>query len=165
MHSTATYASIMLAAGIGVPVLAALNAALGVRLGSPVAAATILFTVALCFTGVILVFAGPSKLAGAVDAPKHRPEAALAELLPHLVAVVQDRPWTHGISRGDGPALRLAHQLPDGVGGTLGHQLNRGSERRARLMVADFVGGFSSPAGGRAGRRRASGRGAVGRPG
>lgn len=71
MHSTATYASIMLAAGIGVPVLAALNAALGVRLGSPVAAATILFTVALCFTGVILVFAGPSKLAGAVDAPKH----------------------------------------------------------------------------------------------
>lgn len=37
------YALTMLAAGIGIPLLAALNAALGVRLGSPAAAAMILF--------------------------------------------------------------------------------------------------------------------------
>jgi len=45
--TTLKYAAVMLAAGVGIPVLAALNAALGVRLGSPVAAAACLFTVAL----------------------------------------------------------------------------------------------------------------------
>ena len=40
------YALIMLLAGIGIPILAALNAALGVRLGNPAAAATLLFLVA-----------------------------------------------------------------------------------------------------------------------
>ncbi len=38
----AQHAIIMLLAGIGIPLLAALNAALGVRIGSPAAAATIL---------------------------------------------------------------------------------------------------------------------------
>ncbi|MFC2966777.1 DMT family transporter [Acidimangrovimonas pyrenivorans] len=42
------YAAIMLAAGIGIPVLAALNAQLGARLGAPAAAAVILFVVAFC---------------------------------------------------------------------------------------------------------------------
>ena len=44
-------AATMLAAGIGIPVLAALNAALGQRLGSPAAAALILFAVALLCSG------------------------------------------------------------------------------------------------------------------
>ena len=39
------HASLMVAAGMGIPLLAALNAALGLRLGSPVAAGAILFAV------------------------------------------------------------------------------------------------------------------------
>ncbi len=47
---TSSYALIMLLAGIGIPLLAALNAALGTRLGSAVAAGAILFVVALLCT-------------------------------------------------------------------------------------------------------------------
>lgn len=65
------YALTMLAAGIGIPILAALNAALGVRMGSPVAAATILFCVALLATSVVLLITGPGALARAAGAPKH----------------------------------------------------------------------------------------------
>ncbi|MBT6098326.1 MAG: EamA-like transporter family protein, partial [Marinovum sp.] len=43
--SYSTSALIMLAAGLGIPVLAALNAALGQFLGSPVAAVTVLLCV------------------------------------------------------------------------------------------------------------------------
>ncbi|MFT7596698.1 MAG: transporter family-2 protein, partial [Paracoccaceae bacterium] len=46
------YAVIMLMAGIGIPTLAALNAALGRHMGSPAAAAAILFCVALVVTGL-----------------------------------------------------------------------------------------------------------------
>ena len=42
---TLRYASIMLLTGIGIPVLAALNAQLGNRIGSSAAAATVLFVV------------------------------------------------------------------------------------------------------------------------
>ena len=69
---TLRYAAIMLAAGIGIPVLAALNAQLGTRIGSPPAAATILFIVAfsaaLITTQLTTGFA-PVKLAPAQ--PKH----------------------------------------------------------------------------------------------
>ena len=47
-------ATIMLLAGIGVPLLAALNAALGQRLGSPAAAAVILFAVATCLAALTM---------------------------------------------------------------------------------------------------------------
>ncbi len=63
-------ALIMLAAGIGIPVLAALNAALGQRLGSPVAAGVILFLVALATTSIVFFFSGAS-LKGALSAPPH----------------------------------------------------------------------------------------------
>jgi transporter family-2 protein len=63
-------ALIMLAAGIGIPVLAALNAALGQRLGSPVAAGVILFLVALATTLVVFLVSGAS-LKGALSAPPH----------------------------------------------------------------------------------------------
>ncbi|WP_421701572.1 DMT family transporter [Aliiroseovarius sp.] len=63
-------ALIMLAAGIGIPVLAALNAALGQRLGSPVAAGVILFLVALATTSVVFLVSGAS-LKGALSAPPH----------------------------------------------------------------------------------------------
>jgi transporter family-2 protein len=66
------YALIMLAAGIGIPVLAALNAQLGNRIGSPVAAATILFVVALCATTLtMLLTTGAASLASVPSQPKH----------------------------------------------------------------------------------------------
>ncbi|SHG94764.1 DMT family transporter [Marivita hallyeonensis] len=65
------YAITMLAAGIGIPLLAALNAALGVRLGSPAAAAMILFCVALSATTLVTLITGPRALAGVPLAPKH----------------------------------------------------------------------------------------------
>lgn len=65
------YAMTMLLAGIGIPVLAALNAALGARIASPAAAAVILFCVALAAAVSVLAFVGPSGLSRAIDAPKH----------------------------------------------------------------------------------------------
>ncbi len=65
------YAAIMLAAGIGIPVLAGLNAALGMRLGNPAAAALCLFVVA--FLGALTVFlaTGASGLGNLASAPPH----------------------------------------------------------------------------------------------
>lgn len=65
------HALIMLLAGIGIPMLAALNAALGQRLASPTAAAMILFTVALCASTAFWVIRGGGGLAQAATAPKH----------------------------------------------------------------------------------------------
>ncbi|WP_420568158.1 DMT family transporter [Thalassovita sp.] len=71
MPPTTVYALTMMAAGVGIPLLAALNAALGTRLGSPVAAASILFFVAFTGSVVILLLHGAAPLAKAWDAPKH----------------------------------------------------------------------------------------------
>lgn len=71
MSNTTIYALTMLAAGFGIPILAALNAALGVRLGSPVAAGTILFCVALAATVTTLLITGPAPILQAPSAPKH----------------------------------------------------------------------------------------------
>ena len=72
MHSPTSYALIMLAAGIGIPVLAALNASLGTRLGTPFAAGLILFCVALSAAVVVLFLTGSaSALAQAPAQPKH----------------------------------------------------------------------------------------------
>ena len=68
---TLKYALIMLAAGIGIPVLAALNAGLGVRLGNPVAAAACLFVVALISTLVVLAFSGATNWSALAITPKH----------------------------------------------------------------------------------------------
>jgi transporter family-2 protein len=69
---TFRYATVMLAAGVGIPVLAALNAQLGNRIGSPVAAATVLFVVALCITTVaMLLTTGAASLASVPAQPKH----------------------------------------------------------------------------------------------
>ena len=65
-------AAIMLAAGIGIPMLAALNAQLGNRIGSPAAAATILFVVALFGSAIVLLLsAGAGPLALVPAQPKH----------------------------------------------------------------------------------------------
>ncbi|GAB5437683.1 DMT family transporter [Falsiruegeria mediterranea] len=66
------YATLMLAAGIGIPVLAALNAALGQHIASPTAAGVVLFAVAfLGSTVVMLLFPGPAALMHLGGAPKH----------------------------------------------------------------------------------------------
>lgn len=70
MISSAQSALVMLAAGIGVPILAALNAGLGVRLGSPVSAAMILFFVATLSTGIVYLVLGGS-VSGLFAAPRH----------------------------------------------------------------------------------------------
>lgn len=72
MPQMTTYALTMLLAGIGIPILAALNAALGQRLGHPVAASVVLFAVAL---SVVLIAAILTQswghLSGLPAAPKH----------------------------------------------------------------------------------------------
>ena len=71
MSAPSLYAATMLAAGIGIPILAALNAALGVRLGSPAGAAAILFVVAFLCSLTVLAFTGPKAVLGAAAAPRH----------------------------------------------------------------------------------------------
>lgn len=52
------HAALMVAAGMGVPLLAALNAALGQRSGSPIAAGAMLFAVAFAVALLVLVVTG-----------------------------------------------------------------------------------------------------------
>jgi len=61
----------MFAAGIGIPLLAALNAALGQRLGNPAAAALILFLIALSAATVAAVVTGPGALKKLPGTPPH----------------------------------------------------------------------------------------------
>lgn len=69
---TLRYAAVMTLAGIGIPVLAALNARLGSRIGSPAAAAAILFAVAFCgAVATMLATRGTGALAAAPDQPRH----------------------------------------------------------------------------------------------
>lgn len=66
------YAAIMLAAGIGVPVLAALNAALGKAIGSPTVAAVILFAIAFASSALVMLTGpGTEAIARLGQAPKH----------------------------------------------------------------------------------------------
>ncbi|CTQ33734.1 DMT family transporter [Jannaschia rubra] len=65
------HALIMLAAGFGIPVLAALNARLGANIGGPAAAALVLFTVALTCAGVATLLTGPGALTRLAGQPPH----------------------------------------------------------------------------------------------
>lgn len=67
----AHYALIMLIAGIGIPILAAMNAALGRYVGSPAAAAAVLFIVAFTTSVIVASATGPHALARFATAPKH----------------------------------------------------------------------------------------------
>ncbi len=62
---------IMLAAGFGIPILAALNSALGSRIGSPAAAALVLFCVASSVGLIAVLITGIQPLARVAEAPKH----------------------------------------------------------------------------------------------
>ena len=58
MGDSVRHAALMFAAGMGVPLLAALNAALGHRIGSPIAAGAIMFAVAFAAAVAVLVLTG-----------------------------------------------------------------------------------------------------------
>ena len=64
-------ALIMLTAGLGIPVLASLNATLGKFIGSPVAAVTILLFVAFFTICLILVFTSNFPVGRIAEAPRH----------------------------------------------------------------------------------------------
>ncbi|MDD7971218.1 DMT family transporter [Roseinatronobacter alkalisoli] len=69
---TIKYAVIMLAAGIGVPVLAALNAQLGTRIGSPAIAGAMMFLIAgIAAMGVAAVLGQTNALAALPTQPRH----------------------------------------------------------------------------------------------
>lgn len=66
------YAAVMFTAGIGIPVLAALNASLGARIGSPAAAAVVLFVVAFATAVVAMGATGAGGALSDVPAqPRH----------------------------------------------------------------------------------------------
>lgn len=67
----AQYAIIMILAGIGVPILAALNARLGVRIGSPAVAATVLFVISFSIALITALLTAPQAFAQLASAPKH----------------------------------------------------------------------------------------------
>ena len=65
------YYIIMFAAGLGIPVLAALNGALGRHIGSRAMAAVILFLVALCVAVIVTILSGTGTAAKLPTAPRH----------------------------------------------------------------------------------------------
>ncbi len=78
MPANASYAIVMFLAGVGVPILAALNAALGQRIGAPFAACVVLFAVALAIALVVMLLTGSSGgLSGVPAQPRHLPLAGV----------------------------------------------------------------------------------------
>ncbi|MGB0798730.1 MAG: DMT family transporter [Planktomarina sp.] len=65
------YATMMLAAGIGIPILAALNAALGRHLGAPMVAGAILLAVGFLTATTVAVISGPTAIVKVASAPRH----------------------------------------------------------------------------------------------
>ncbi len=64
-------ASIMLAAGLGIPILASLNSALGQFIGSPVVAVIVLLGVAFITICLISLTTNNLPITKLIDAPKH----------------------------------------------------------------------------------------------
>ena len=62
---------IMFLAGVGVPILAALNAALGKTLGSPAVAAVVLFVVACAVSAGVALVTAPEAFARIASAPRY----------------------------------------------------------------------------------------------
>jgi len=71
MSPNVAYAAVMFLAGIGIPLLAALNASLGSRIGSPAVAALCLFLVAFVATGIVVAATGWEAARQLAMQPKH----------------------------------------------------------------------------------------------
>jgi transporter family-2 protein len=65
------HALTMLAAGVGIPILAALNAQFGQRLGSPALAAAVLFVVAFGCALLVTLATGTGMAARLLEQPRH----------------------------------------------------------------------------------------------
>ena len=74
------HAALMFAAGMGIPLLAALNAALGQRIGSPIAAGAVLCAVAFITALAVLLVTGQG--AALAKAPGQPPVLLLAGCMP-----------------------------------------------------------------------------------
>ncbi len=62
----------MVLAGVGIPVMAAINSTLGVKIGHPIAAGFVLLVVGAAITGVVLAAVGPPPRAALSGvAPQH----------------------------------------------------------------------------------------------
>lgn len=61
----------MIVAGIGVPVMASLNAGLGQHLGNPIAAGVVLLAIALAVVVAVLLVVGPPPFAAFAGAPPY----------------------------------------------------------------------------------------------
>lgn len=61
-------AGVMLAAGVGVPILAAISAQLGARIGAPLAAGVVALTVAFAVAALAAVLTGQARALGALTA-------------------------------------------------------------------------------------------------
>jgi transporter family-2 protein len=69
-QNTIYYAILMLFAGMGIPIMAALNAGLGAKLHSPALAATILFLVGMTFSlAYLFIFEGKPKVLYGAQSP------------------------------------------------------------------------------------------------
>lgn len=71
MSPNLNYALIMVAAGVGIPILAAMNAALGQKIGAPTTAAAILFTVAVLAAWTLAALTGLQGFGELAHQPKH----------------------------------------------------------------------------------------------
>jgi bacterial/archaeal transporter family-2 protein len=60
-HASAAYGALMFAAGVGIPIMAAVNGQLGARIASPTLAAFLLFVVGAVVAGLALAVAGAPK--------------------------------------------------------------------------------------------------------
>lgn len=70
MNQTVIYAAVMLVAGLGIPVMGALNGGLGARMQNPALAASIMLFVGACFSLVFLLSTrGLAGLSPRVSAP------------------------------------------------------------------------------------------------
>ena len=66
-----SFATIMLIAGIGIPIMAAMTSSLGKHLGSPVAASAFAFFIAFCIALLALLFADKSFIKEIPSVPKY----------------------------------------------------------------------------------------------
>ena len=66
-----SFATVMLIAGIGIPIMAAMTSSLGKHLGSPVAASTFAFFMAFCIALLALMFTDKSFVKQIPSTPKY----------------------------------------------------------------------------------------------
>ncbi len=71
MNPTPAYIALMLAAGIGIPVLAAFSASLGTRIGNPFATGVVVFGLALLIAIAAALVTGPAALTRLGEAPRY----------------------------------------------------------------------------------------------